>query len=433
MSKRDYYEVLGVPKRAGADEIKKAFRSKARSLHPDNKHSGDEAAFKELAEAYEVLSNDERRSRYDRFGHEGVKGMAQGFDDMDFSAFAGFGIDDLIDAFLGGAGFRAGGRRGGAEQGSHLRYDIQIDFLEAVFGVEKKVSVRRLEDCSTCNGSGASPGTKIQTCSTCGGIGQVQQIVNSFFGQSIRVMPCPSCQGGGHRIEKPCRDCRGEGLTRRNREFELKIPAGIEPGSRIRLSSAGDKGRRGGPFGDLFVVVSVREHEIFIRDGVTIHVNQPISFAMAALGGELLVPTVEGKKLVKVAPGTQTGSTIVIRELGVPRLNNPSRRGDEIVHLILQTPLKLSGEEKKLLEKLAELRGESLHVDKSVIDENQQGPKPSDQSTTSGRSKNGIEQSPNNGDAKINEPDESGTKEEHSLFGKLGDFFKPKNGEHESK
>jgi molecular chaperone DnaJ len=428
MSKRDYYEVLGVPKKASAEEIKKAFRSKARSLHPDNKDSGDEAAFKELAEAYEVLSNEERRSKYDRYGHEAVKGMAQGFDNMDFSAFAGFGIDDLIDAFMGGGGFRTGGRRSGPEQGAHLRYDMQIDFLDAVFGVEKKLSIRRLEPCTTCDGSGATPGTKIQPCSTCGGMGQVQQIVNSFFGQSIRVMPCPSCQGVGNKIEKPCRDCRGEGLARRPRDFDLKVPAGIEPGSRIRLSSAGDKGRRGGPFGDLYVVISVREHDTFIRDGVTIHINQPISFSMAALGGELLVPTVEGKKLVKVSQGSQTGSTIVLREMGVPRLNSPTRRGDQVVHLIVQTPTKLSGEEKKLLEKLSELRGESLHVDKELLEENLHSVK-SEEKTTGAKPKENSK----NGPGTTDEKDADESKEEHSLFEIIGEFFKPKNGEHESK
>jgi molecular chaperone DnaJ len=422
MSKRDYYEVLGVPKKASAEEIKKAFRTKARSLHPDNKDSGDEAAFKELAEAYEVLSSEERRSKYDRYGHEAVKGTAQGFEDMDFSAFAGFGIDDLIDAFLGGSGFRTG-RRFGPEQGAHLRYDMQIEFLDAVFGVEKKLSVRRLEECTTCSGSGATPGTKIQPCTTCSGMGQVQQIVNSFFGQSIRVMPCPSCQGAGNKIEKPCRDCRGEGLARRPREFDLKVPAGIEPGSRLRLTNAGDKGKRGGPYGDLFVVISVREHETFIRDGVTIHINQPVSFSMAALGGELLVPTVEGKKLVKVSQGSQTGSTVVLRDMGVPRLNNPTRRGDQVVHLIVQTPVKLSSEERKLLEKLSELRGESLHVDKETLEENLHASEKA-HSKSKENSKNG----PSEADEKAEE-----SKKEHSLFEQIGEFFKPKNGEHESK
>jgi molecular chaperone DnaJ len=430
MAKRDYYEILGVSKKANAEEIKKSFRNKARHLHPDNKESGDEAAFKELAEAYEVLSDDGQRATYDRYGHEGVKNTARGFDNVDFSNFAGFGIDDLIDMFFGG-GVRTG-RQGGPEQGSHLRYELQIDFMEAVFGVEKKLSIRRLEDCTTCSGSGATPGSEIKQCTTCAGMGQVQQVFNSFFGQSIRVTACPTCQGIGSQIEKPCRECRGEGLLRRNRDFDVKIPAGIESGSRVRLTAGGDKGKRGGPFGDLFVVVSVREHETFIRDGLTIHVKQPITFSMAALGGELLVETVNGKKLVKVPAGTQAGAAVVLKELGVPRLNNPARRGDQVVHLIVETPKKLSSEEKKLLEKLAELRGESLHVSNEEIErlkaeskaaqdrEAESAPKPEEKPKKPETSTT-FENS-------TNEP-----KDDHSIFEKIGEFFKPKNGEHEAK
>ncbi|MGH9552736.1 MAG: DnaJ domain-containing protein, partial [Terriglobales bacterium] len=198
MSKRDYYEVLGVQRNASLDDIKKAFRNLARSLHPDNKDSGDEAKFKELAEAYEVLSDQSRRAQYDRYGHEAVQGSTRGFDNVDFSQFAGFGIDDFIDFFFGG-GLRSGYRRGGPEPGSHLKYDLEIDFLEAVFGLEKKITVRRLEDCATCSGSGAAPGSSPVPCVTCAGMGQVQQVVNSFFGQSIRVIDCPACHGAGQK------------------------------------------------------------------------------------------------------------------------------------------------------------------------------------------------------------------------------------------
>ncbi|HEY9718182.1 MAG TPA: DnaJ domain-containing protein, partial [Trichormus sp.] len=204
MSKRDYYEVLGVSKDASSEEIKKAFRSRARSLHPDNKDSGDEAAFKELAEAYEVLSDQTKRATYDRYGHEGVRGSTRGFDNVDFSSFGQFGIDDFIDFFFGGGGGGRGafgGRRGGPEQGAHLKYDLEIDFLEAVFGAERTVTVRRLEDCGTCSGSGAAPGSSPIPCVTCAGMGQVQQVVTSWFGQSIRVMDCPACNGLGQKIE----------------------------------------------------------------------------------------------------------------------------------------------------------------------------------------------------------------------------------------
>ncbi|HEY9715538.1 MAG TPA: molecular chaperone DnaJ, partial [Chroococcales cyanobacterium] len=343
MAKRDYYEVLGVQKNATPEEIKKSFRNRARSLHPDNKESGDEAAFKELAEAYEVLSDDQRRAAYDRYGHEGVKGSTRGFDNMDFSSFAGFGIDDFIDFFFGGGAGMRGGRRGGPEQGSHLKYDLQIEFLDAVFGCETKVNVKRLEECTGCNGSGAAPGSTPVKCVTCAGMGQVQQVMNSWFGQTMRVIECPACQGHGQKIDKPCRDCKGEGLVRKQREFQLKVPRGIEPNSRLRLTSAGDKGRRGGPYGDLFVIIHIKEHKTFIRDGETIHVKQPIGFSLAALGGEIMVPTVDGSKLLHVPSGCQSGTVLVMKDLGVPRFNHPTRRGDQVVHLIVETPSKLSG------------------------------------------------------------------------------------------
>jgi molecular chaperone DnaJ len=435
MAKRDYYEVLGVVRKASYDEVKKAFRNRARQLHPDNKVSGDEAAFKELAEAYEVLSDNQKRSLYDRYGHEGVKGSTRSFDDVDFSSFAGFGMDDLIDIFFGG-GLRSGGRRGGPEPGAHLKYDLQIEFTDAVFGVEKKVSIKRMEGCTTCDGSGAAQGSNIITCTTCGGVGQVQQVVNSWFGQSIRVMECPACQGNGKKIEKPCRDCRGEGLLKITREFPLNIPAGIESGSRIRLNSAGDKGKRGGPFGDLFVVVQVKEHEHFVRDGDTIHFNQPISFSMAALGGEVMVPTVEGEKLLKVAPGTQTGTVAILRYLGVPRLGNPTRRGDQLVHLTVTTPTKLNSEERKLLEKLAALREESLSVPQPIADKistEAAGSGPTQEKISKPAPSKHDDKPEKNGNDLEKAETEMQNKDDTSLFEKIVEVFRPKNGEHEDK
>lgn len=434
MSKKDYYDVLGISKKAGVDEIKKAFRNKARHLHPDNKVSGDEAAFKELAEAYEVLSDSEKRSIYDRYGHEGVKGSTRTFDDVDFSSFAGFGVDDLIDAFFGG-GLRSTGRRGGPEQGASLKYDLQIEFLEAVFGVEKKISIKRMEDCSLCTGSGAAPGSNTSTCTTCGGMGQVQQVVNSWFGQSIRVMECPACQGVGKRIDKPCRDCRGEGLLKQTKEIDLKIPPGIDSESRVRVGSAGDKGKRGGPHGDLFVIVHVKEHERFLRDGVTIHLSQPIGFSMAALGGEILVDTVDGTEAIKIAAGTQTGTMIVLKELGVPRLSNPLRRGDQVVHLVVETPTKLGSEERKLFEKLAEVRGESLKISQNSDDAGTQVPaqdRQAEAKTVLDDANEAEKPSKNGGDSDKVEV-ESQNKDDGSFFGKIVDVFRPKNGEPENK
>jgi molecular chaperone DnaJ len=424
MAKRDYYEVLGIAKNASPEEIKKNFRNKARNLHPDNKDSGDEAAFKELAEAYEILSDEQRRASYDRYGHEGVKGSTRGFDNVDFSSMQGFGIDDFIEFFFGG-GMRSGGRRGGPEPGSHLKYDLEIEFLEAVFGTEKKINIRRLEDCATCEGSGAAPGSNPVTCVACAGMGQVQQVVNSWFGQQMRIIECPTCHGSGQKIDKPCRDCKGEALVRKSREFQLKIPAGIEAGSRLRLTSAGDKGRRGGGFGDLFVIIHVKEHKHFIRDGETIHLRQPISFSMAALGGEMMVATVDGPKQMKIAAGIQNGTQQVLREMGVPRFNNPIRRGDQVVHLIVETPTKLTSEEKKLLEKLAELRNEHLHLTTEELAEIElKKETAAKEAAAVAAAKAGT-----TAKSKSSKKEEEKEKEDGSIIDKIVDAFRPKNGD----
>lgn len=424
MAKRDYYEVLGLAKNASPEEIKKNFRNKARDLHPDNKDSGDEAAFKELAEAYEILSDEQKRASYDRYGHEGVKNQSRGFDNVDFSSMAGFGIDDFIEFFFGG-GMRTGGRRGGPEQGAHLKYDLEIEFLEAVFGTEKKINIRRLEDCATCEGSGAAPGSNPVTCVACAGMGQVQQVVNSWFGQTMRVIECPTCHGSGQKIDKPCRDCKGEALVRKSREFQLKIPAGIEAGSRLRLTSAGDKGRRGGTFGDLFVIIHVKEHKQFIRDGETIHLRQPISFSMAALGGEMMVPTVDGPRQLKISAGVQHGTTQMMREMGVPRFNNPSRRGDQVVHLVVETPTKLSSEEKKLLEQLAELRGERLHLSPEELAEIEARKEASaKEAAAATAAKAGAAAK-----GKHSKKEKEEEKEDSSIIDKIVDAFRPKNGD----
>ncbi|MBX9639688.1 MAG: molecular chaperone DnaJ, partial [Mycobacteriaceae bacterium] len=350
-------------KTATVQEIKKAFRAKARNLHPDNKDSGDEKAFKELAEAYEVLSSEQKRAAYDRYGHEGVKGSGQRFDNFDFSQFSGFGLDDLIEQLFG-AGVRSGfgGRSGGPQQGAHLRYDLELDFLEAVFGCEKKIRIRPLEDCNECAGSGATPGSEVSTCQTCNGVGQVKELVNMLFVQTYQITTCPHCRGTGKKIEKPCRGCRGEGLTRKEKEITVSAPAGVDHGMRMQISGAGDKGPRGGPHGDLHVLFHVKEHPDFIRDGVTIHLKQEISFAMAALGGEKMVPTVDGLKILTIPEGVQYGHQLIMRNLGVPQRNS-SRRGDQIVHIMVKTPTKLSKEEKELFKQLAELKGEKLVLD----------------------------------------------------------------------
>lgn len=418
MVKRDYYEVLGIAKNASSDDIKKAFRNHARKLHPDNKDSGDEAAFKELAEAYEVLCDQEKRAQYDRYGHAGVQ--SRGFDNVDFSSFAGFGMDDIIDMFFGG-GMRSTFRRGGPEQGAHLKFDLEIEFLEAVFGVERKISIRRLEDCENCSGSGATPGSAVAQCQTCAGAGQVQQVVNSWFGQSVRVMECHDCQGSGKKIEKPCKQCHGQGQLRRIREFDLKIPAGIESGARLRLSNGGDKGRQGGPFGDLYVVCHVREHNNFVREGDTIHIRHHIGFSMAALGGETMVPSVDGSKLLKIPAGVQSGTTLLMRDLGVPHLNNPARRGHQVVHVVVETPAKLGREERTLLEQLAQIRGERL----TVSQEDREAAELADKGAKHAESQQHQD--------KKHDKAENGDKHDTSILDKIVGAFKPKNGEQDEK
>ncbi len=363
MGKRDYYEVLGVEKNATADQIKRAFRNKARHLHPDNKDSGDEAAFKELAAAYEVLSDEQKRSLYDRYGHDGLSGGAAGFDGVDLGAFTD--LSEIFAQFFGGAPRGSGSRRGAVERGADLKYDLQLDFLEAVFGVEKKVSIRHLADCTVCSGSGAAAGSSRVSCNTCGGQGQIRQSTATFLGHFTQVLTCPNCQGEGTRVEKPCNNCKGRGQIKKSKDIELKVPAGVDTGARLRVPGAGDQGPRGGPPGDLYVIIHVAEHNLFVREGTTIHLRQPISFSMAALGAELMVPTVEGVKVLKVPAGTQSGTILVMKENGVPHLNNSARRGDQLVHLIVETPTRLSSEERKLLEKLAELRKEKLHLPKN--------------------------------------------------------------------
>jgi len=432
MSKRDYYEVIGVSKTATAPEIKKAFRQRARALHPDNKDSGDEKAFKELAEAYEVLSDQQKRARYDQYGHEGVKGSTRSFDDFDFGQFQGFGLDEILEQLFGAGGRSSGFGGFGRQpqnQGASLRYDMELDFLEAVFGCDKKVKVKRLEDCNSCEGSGAAPGSNVTTCQTCGGVGQVKQLVNMLFVQTYQITTCPGCHGQGKQVDKPCRDCRGEGLAKKNKEFDLTIPAGIEDGSKMRLTNAGDKGPHGGPYGDVIVVIHVKPHRDFIREGTTIHVQQPISISMAALGGELLVPTVDGSKLLKIPDGIESGTKLVMRNIGVPHWNNPSRRGDQVVHIFVKTPTKLSREQKELFKKLAELQGERLTLDPDEIKEVLAANKNHEKKGTDGESNNAGDDDakPANEDGKKKKKDSDHTEKDETLFDKIVDAFRPKN------
>jgi molecular chaperone DnaJ len=375
MSNRDYYDVLGVPRNASADQIKKSFRKKAAQLHPDNQDSGDEAAFKELVNAYEVLSDDQRRSLYDRYGEDGLRRAGGGSEpSFDFGAFGDLG--EIFEYFFGSGTRTYSRQKAGPQRGSDLKMSLELDFLEAVFGCEKKIHIKHAVDCTECGGSGAARGSKRISCKTCNGQGQVRQSAATLFGQFTQILPCPACDGEGTAVEKPCGECQGHGQTRKSESIDLKVPPGVDHGARLRVSQAGDQGKRGAAAGDLYVVLHVRQHAEFVRDGNTVHLKQPVSFSMAALGGELLVSTVDGPRVLKIPSGIQSGTALTMKDQGVPHLANPTKRGDQVVHLIVETPSKLNDEEKSLLRQLAEVRGEKLTVAEAL----KNGPKEGQQS-----------------------------------------------------
>ncbi|TEB11526.1 molecular chaperone DnaJ [Pelotomaculum propionicicum] len=352
MSKRDYYEVLGVAKGASMDEIKKAYRKLARQYHPDANpdNPNAEARFKELSEAYMVLSDPEKRSNYDRYGHAGVDG--QGFGG--FNGFGDFGgLGDIFDMFFGGGGRR----RSGPEKGADIRSDLEITLKEAAFGLEREIKVPRTESCSTCGGSGAAAGTRPSTCSACNGTGQVQFAQNTPFGRVVQSHTCDRCRGTGKIIEKPCPTCRGTGQTRRTRSISVKVPAGVDNGSRLRVSGEGEAGLRGGPRGDLYVYIHVKPDRVFKRDGDDLICEMPISFVQAALGDELEIPTLEGTAKLKIPEGTQSGTVFRMRGKGVPNVSGYSR-GDQHVVVRVVTPTKLSDKQKTLLKEFSNLGGE---------------------------------------------------------------------------
>lgn len=356
--KRDYYEVLGVERGAGEEAIKKAYRKLAVKYHPD-KNPGDHAAeerFKELGEAYEALMDPQKRAAYDRYGHaafqQGGFGGGGGFHDpVDLfrEVFgAGGGAGGIFEHFFGG-----GSDSSGRQRGSDLRYDLQITLEEAAAGCEKEIEIRKLDACETCDGSGAQKGSRAVTCSTCRGRGQV--VASRGFFQVAQT--CPNCQGSGQVIEKPCRSCHGEGRTEHTSRVKLKIPAGIDEGARLRSSGAGEAGLRSGPSGDLYVVIHLKEHRVFQRDGMDLHCEMPIPFSVAALGGEVRVPTLTGAVSLKIPPGTQGETAFRIRGQGMPALQR-ANRGDIIARVQVEVPTRLNAEQRKALEHFAQLCGE---------------------------------------------------------------------------
>ena len=366
MAQTDYYEVLGVSRQDSEEEIRRAFRKKAMEYHPDrNKEPDAEEKFKEINEAYQVLSDSTKRAQYDRFGHAGVNGG--GFDRPfdGFDVFGGFG--DIFDSFFGDAG----GRRSRAPQrGSDLQQRVSLAFEEAAFGIEQEVDVSRVEICHECSGAGNEPGTPINTCGTCGGNGQVRRTQRSVFGQFAQVTTCPTCQGKGTTIENPCGLCRGVGMERRNRKTLINIPAGIQDGMQVRLTGEGNAGANGGPPGNLYILVDVKPHKIFHRDQFDLLYTLPINMAEAALGVEKEIPTLEGDTAtVKIPQGTQHGAEFRVRGRGISHINN-GRKGDLRVFVDVQVPGKLNGKQRKLLEELA--RSLDPSYGKDIVEETEE-------------------------------------------------------------
>ena len=361
--KRDYYEVLGVPRNASAEEIKKAYRKLAREYHPDvNKAPDAEAKFKEVKEAYDVLSDDQKRARYDQFGHEdpaaGFGGGAGGFSGADFGGFG-----DIFDMFFGG-----GGRRdpNAPQRGNDLQYTLTIEFKEAVFGKETDITIPRTETCDTCHGSGAKPGTRPETCSVCRGTGQQEIAQNTPFGRIVNRRVCSACGGRGKIVRERCTTCGGSGQVKRQRKIHIKIPAGVDDGSQLRISGEGEAGLRGGPPGDLYVVLRVKSHPFFEREDDDIYCEVPLTFVQAALGDEIEIPTLTEKVKLKIPPGTQTGTYFRLKGKGVPRLRGFGQ-GDQHVKVTVVTPTNLNEEQKELLRRFAGLSGEKTHEQQQNI------------------------------------------------------------------
>ncbi|MDG6286109.1 molecular chaperone DnaJ [Glaesserella parasuis] len=358
MSKKDYYEVLGLQKGASEQEIKRAYKRLAAKHHPDKNQGSKEAEekFKEIKDAYEVLGDNEKRAMYDQYGHQAFEhdGGAGGFGGFGGGGFGGF--EDIFSEMFGG-GFGGGARRQRVVRGDDLRYDLEITLEEAVRGVKKDIRIRTLVQCDTCHGSGAEAGSKVETCPHCHGSGRVRRQQGFFMTETV----CPSCHGTGKKIEKPCKSCHGDGRVEKTKNLSVTIPAGVDTGNQLRLSGEGAAGENGAPAGDLYVVIHVKDHDIFVRDGSNLYCEVPISFTMAALGGEIEVPTLDGRVKLKIPAETQTGKLFRMRGKGVTSARG-GYAGDLICKVIIETPVSLNEEQKELLRKLEEsLEGKGQH------------------------------------------------------------------------
>lgn len=355
---RDFYEILGVDENATQDEIKRAYRKKAKQYHPDlNPDNKEEAEqqFKEATAAYEILSNEEMRSRYDRYGHAGVDPQAQG------AGFGGFEdiFSDIFGDIFGGFGGFSGSNKpyNGPERGSDLRYDLTIEFEEAIFGTEKEITVRKEENCTTCDGTGAKPGSEVKTCPVCNGSGEVRRVQNTNLGQFVRVVTCENCNGSGEEIEDKCESCNGSGREIKSKKLRVKIPAGVDNGSIISIRGEGEAGYKGGEHGDLYVYINIIEDANFIRRGTNLYLDIPVSFTEVALGAEIEVPTLEGIEKYTLPRGTQTGTTFKLKGHGVPNLRGVGR-GDLYFTVNVFTPKELTDRQEELLLEFSEESGE---------------------------------------------------------------------------
>lgn len=356
-NRQDYYEILGIPRGASAEDIKKAYRRLARQHHPDvNQDDGAEEAFKKLSEAYEVLSDPQKRQIYDVYGPDAVNGRYSGSGFDGFGDLSGFG--DIFDMFFG-SGTRAG-RRSTAESGNDLRYDLDLTLEEAASGLDRDIRVSRLGRCRTCGGSGMKPGASMTECTYCHGAGQVRRTQQTILGSFSTVTACSACGGRGRVIKDPCTDCGGHGRFRETTEVRVAIPAGVESGNSVRLRGEGDAGPTGGPSGDLYVIIHVKPHSVFERRGNDILCEIPITFVQATLGDTVEVPSLDGSETLHIPEGTQPGSTFKLRSKGIPDVHTGTR-GDEIVIVRVETPTKLSDEQKKMLLEFGESRGENLN------------------------------------------------------------------------